>query len=149
MISQSDLVMHPTVRKTFVKGILAVALFSLFLNVSISNLLNYGLFVLISVGVILFYMVEKRSSRYEIGEDGLVIVSPLRARKFINYSEIVDMSLSQGPLAKRFNCGTVFIFLKGRRGGYMSLGGGAAEALRDVTDPKRVYDNIASRLVPY
>ncbi len=149
MISQSDPVIHPTVRKTFVKGVIAVALLSLFLDVRGSNLLDYGFFVLISIGVILFYMAEKRSSRYEIGEEGLMITSPLRACKIISYSEIEDISLSQGALAKRFNCGTVFIFLKGRRGGYMSIGGGAAEALRDVTDPKRVYDDIASRLAPY
>jgi uncharacterized membrane protein YdbT with pleckstrin-like domain len=149
-MSQRDYsTIHPTVTKTFVKGIIAVAAFSLFLEIGPSNLVNYGIFLLVSVAAILAYMGQKRSSTFLVGEDGLVIKSPLRATRIVDYADITDISLSQGLLAKRFKCGTIFIFVKARRNGCTELGGSAVEALRDVAEPNRIYDQIVSKLSLY
>ena len=148
-MSDPELALRPTVRKTFVKGLIAIGIFSIFLEVNVSNLTNYLIFVTISIILVLGYMGIKHSSRYVIGVGGISISPFFRAQKTIPYSEIVEMSIAQGFLAKRFSCGTIFLQLGSRRGSYISFGGGAAEVLRDVDDPKAVYDRISSNLSPY
>lgn len=149
-MSQTDeLVIRPTVAKTFAKGLIAIGVFSLFLEVNLSNLLNYLIFVLISIGLVLCYMAVKWSARYVIGETGISIVPFMRAEKSIPYSAIEGISISQGFLAKQFHCGSIYLQLGSKRkGSYMALGGGMAETLRDVKNPKDLYERIALAMNP-
>lgn len=94
-------------------------------------------------------MGAKWSARYVIGSTGVSIIPLMRAEKNISYTEIEGLSISQGILAKRFHCGSIYIQLGSRRkGSYMSLTGEMAETLRDVKNPKEVYERIASAMNP-
>jgi hypothetical protein len=89
----------------------------------------------------------KRSNRYIVSEEGITIKTLFRAPRVISYSDIADLSLSQGTLAKRFNCGSVFILLKGHPE-LLLMNRNSVTVLRDVENPRRVFDTIASRLGP-
>jgi hypothetical protein len=142
----SETLLRPVISKTFVKGAIGIALFSIFLEVNASNIVNYLIFVLVSFLLVALYSLYKRSSNYKLGDEALIITRPLRASRRVRYADIADLSVSQGILARRFHCGTVFVIMKSGRGSYAVAGGGFAEALRDVKEPAKVYDEIASRL---
>jgi hypothetical protein len=151
MSRQSDeLVIHPAVTKTFFKGLIAIGVFSLFLEVNPANLENYFIFLAISISLVLCYMGSKWSARYVVGAGGVTIYALLRAEKNIAYSEIEGLTISQGMLAKRFNCGSIYLQLGARRkGSYISLTGTTAETLRDVKNPNEVYARIVSSMNPF
>jgi membrane protein YdbS with pleckstrin-like domain len=145
----NELIIRPTVTKTFVKGLIAIGVFSLFLEVNLSNLGNYLIFLFISIVLVLCYMGAKWSTRYAIGSTGVSIKALLRAGKDIPYSEIEGLSISQGFLAKRFHCGSVYIQLRGgAKGSFVSFAGGMAETFRDIKNPNEVYDRIALAMNP-
>jgi membrane protein YdbS with pleckstrin-like domain len=145
----SDQVIRPTVTKTFFKGLIAIGVFSLFLEVNPSNIVNYFIFLAISIGLVLAYMGAKRSVKYTISATTLSIAALFRAEKIIPYTEIEGLTVSQGILAKRFHCGSIYIQLGGaRKGSFISFTGGMAESLRDVKNPSEIYDRIASALNP-
>ena len=146
----NEVVIRPTVAKTFVKGLIAIGVFSLFLEVNLSNLRNYLIFVAISLVLVLFYMGAKWSSRYVIGPTSLSILQFLRAEKIIPYTEIEAISVSQGILAKRFHCVSLYIQLSERKkGSYISLSGQMAETLRDIKNPEEVYEKIQAGKNPF
>ena len=66
-------------------------------------------------------------------------------RKRIPYLDIVGLSISQGVLAKRFKCGSVFLVLKNGRGNTRIMGGGTAEKLEDVRDSDALRKSVADR----
>ncbi len=72
-------------------------------------MLNYLIFIAISIFLVLCYMVAKWSARYQIGTSGVTITPLLRAEKIIPYSEIESLAVGQGFLAKRFHCGSIYI----------------------------------------
>ncbi len=148
-MSELELVVRPTVQKSLVKGLTAIGIFSLFLQVNISNLGNYFIFVAISLTLVLGYMGMKRSTRYMINDKGVSIIPFFRAEKTISYTDIVEMSVSQGILAKRFGCGTIFLQLGQKKGSYIAIGRGMAEVLKDVKNPTGIYDRITSAMSPY
>lgn len=147
--SDSSIVLRPVVSKSVVKGTVALAVISVFLEITPGNLSRYAIFIGIWYAFVGYYVASKRSARYTIDEEGILIEPFLRAAKRIRYSEVVDLSISQGLLAKRFDCGTLFVSVKGRRASATLFGGGAAEALRDVRRPGSVADEIMSRVSPY
>jgi membrane protein YdbS with pleckstrin-like domain len=148
-LRSDDLVIRPTVTKTLIKGLIAIGFFSLFLQINPSNLFNYLLFLLISITLVFCYMGAKWSARYIIGENGVSISPLLRAERIIPYTEIEGLSVGQGFLAKRFQCGSIYIQLgPGRKGSHISFGGGMADTLRDVKRPEEVYERIASAMNP-
>lgn len=142
------LVLRPAVKKTLIKGAIAIAAFSLFLNIS-SNLLNYLIFLGLAFGLLGLFMLYKWESRFLIGEDNVVIKRALGKERTISYRQIMDMSVAQGILARRFNCGSLFVILKEGRGGVNMMGGGSAERMEDIPDPNYIYELISSRLGPY
>jgi membrane protein YdbS with pleckstrin-like domain len=149
MSQSADLVIRPSVVKTFIKGLIAIGVFSIFLEVNPSNLVNYFIFLLISVSLVLCYMGAKWSTRYVLGTAGISVQALMRAEKFIPYSDIEGLTISQGILARRFHCGSIYLQLSGKRkGSYVSLMGGMAETLRDVKDPAIIYGRIASSMNP-
>jgi membrane protein YdbS with pleckstrin-like domain len=148
--SSDELLIRPAVTKTFFKGLIAIGVFSLFLEVNLSNLLNYLIFLAISLSLILCYMGAKWSARYMIGKGGVTIYALWRAEKNIAYSEIQGITISQGILAKRFHCGSIYLQLApSRKGSYISLSGTTAETLRDVKNPQEVYETIVSAMNPF
>jgi len=148
-MTESDLILRPTIRKTFLKGLIAIGIFSLFLEVNISNLVNYFIFVVISLALVIGYMGVKRSTRYVIGDKGLLISPFFRAEKTVLYSDIVGMTIAQGILARRFRCGTIFLQISEKRGSYAFIGQGMGEALKDINNPIAIYDRITSAMSPY
>ena len=148
-MSTDELVLHPTVTKSFFKGLIAIAVFSLFLEVNPANLGNYFIFLAISIALVFCYMGAKWSARYVVGSGGVTIHVLLRAEKNIAFSEIEGVTISQGILAKRFHCGSLYLQLSARRkGSYISLIGTTAETLRDVKNPNEIYQRIASAMNP-
>lgn len=144
----SQLILRPAVTKTFIKGIIALAVFSLFLNIA-SNIANYFIFLGLSLGLLGLFMLVKRGSKFLIGQNNIMIKRALGKSKTISYQDILDMSVSQGILAKKFDCGSVYMILKKGRGGVNLMGGGTAERLEDVAKPNYIYDIISSKLGPY
>jgi len=145
----SPLFLRPTVAKTFLKGVLAVAAFSVFLQLSWANLVHYLIFLGVYFAFLLSLMLLKRADSFVLGYDSISIHRPFRRPASVSYRDILDISVSQGVLARRFRCGTVFLILKAGEGSVKLLGGGVAEQLEDVHDPQRVCDLITSRLSPY
>lgn len=138
---------RPVFKKSFVKGVIALALFSLLLEVNTSNILNYLVFLAASLTLIACYAGYKHATVYTIDDEGITLRTPLRRTpKRVDFADIADITFSQGFLAKRFGCGTVFLVLKRGRGSYAIIGGGYAEALRDIPNPQAVYQLISSIL---
>jgi len=153
--------LRPVVSKTFLKGIIGLAAFSVLMQLSLANLVNYLIFLALSLGVLGGYMWYKRSSSYEVGDDFLVVKRPMRflepifgrrARQpemTLSYDDIVDIAVSQGFLARRFGCGSVYLILKHGGGSLRLMGGGTAERLQDVKNPNFVYKYMLDRLGPF
>lgn len=141
--------LRPQVTKTLLKGAILVAVFSLFLDINPSTFVNYLVFLGLSVAVISIFALAKRSSSFELGEDEIVVRRFLSKEKRILYPDIVDLSIAQGVLAKRFGCGSVFLVLKSGKGNTRIMGGGTAEKLDDVPDPDAVRGFVVERLSPF
>jgi uncharacterized membrane protein YdbT with pleckstrin-like domain len=145
-IMTGQITLRPSVTKTFAKGGIAIAVFSIFLNVTPSKLLNFAIFIAISLLMVLGYASLKKTNEYVLTEKSITMRSLLRAEKVINYSDISDLSVSQGVLARKFDCGTIFINVRAKPAPYAALGGGMAEVLRDVKHPSEICETISSHL---
>jgi hypothetical protein len=142
------LIVRPQVKKTFIKGVIALGVFSLFLQIA-SNVVNYLIFVALAMSLLGLFMLYKSGSKFLIGEENIVIKRPLGKSRTIEYNKIIDMSVAQGILAKKFDCGSLFLIMKEVRGGVNMMGGGNAERLEDIPKPNYIYDLISSRLGPF
>lgn len=138
--------LRPQVGKTFIKGAILIAAFSVFLNINASTILNYFIFLALAMCVLSSVAWAKRASVFELAEEGVVVRRFPFKQKSIPYPDIVDLSISQGVLAKRFRCGSVFLVLKSGRGNTRIMGGGTAEKLEDVRDPDAVRKFVADRI---
>ena len=123
-----------------------MAIFSLFLQISSKTLPAFIVFVLLFYAFLGAYMLLKYSNIYTLDRNGIEMRAFLRAARNVNYSEIESLSVSQGFLAKRFGCGTVYLNLRHKGGRIRILGGGSAEAMRDVKSPKSCEQLIESKL---
>jgi hypothetical protein len=141
--------LRPAVRKTFIKGVIAIGAFSLFLEINPSTLGNYLIYLALSVGLLVAYAFAKQRTVFEFGEEGLEVRRLLRKPKCIRYHDVTDIVISQGTLAKRFNCGSVYLVLKRGGGNVRLMAGGTAERLEDVPDPDGVFEVVSSRLSPF
>jgi len=137
---------HSSVLKTFIKGTVALVVFSFFLQINAGTVLDFVSFVGLYYLFLGMYMFQKRSNTYSLREDVVEMKSFLRAPRFVKYSDIETIAVSQGFLAKRFNCGTVYMNLKHHRGRIKILGGGSAEAMRDVKSPTALRDEIENKI---
>ena len=146
---RTQITIRPSVAKTITKGAIAIVMFSLFLEVTPSKLLNFLIFIAISMVFVLAYACVKKTNEYVLTEKNITLRSLLHGEKVINYSDITGLSISQGILAKRFGCGTIFIDVRTKPGAYAVVGGGMAEALRDVKDPSEIFETISTRLERY
>jgi uncharacterized membrane protein YdbT with pleckstrin-like domain len=147
--SKATLRLRPKVAKTFLKGLIAIGVFSIFLQVTPATFVHYLIFLAISIGLLLVVVAIKYATKIEIAEDGLTVKRPFRAVDSVRYQDILDISVSQGVLAKRFDCGTVFMILKSGRGSVRLMGGGVGEQLEDVPKPNYVCDLLTAKLGPF
>jgi len=147
--SETALKLRPRVTKTFLKGLIAIGVFSIFLEITPANFVHYLIFLALSVGVLLMFVGIKYATKIEISEDGLTVKRLFRAVDSVSYQDILDLSVSQGMLARRFDCGTIFIILKSGSGSVRLMGGGVGEQLEDVPRPSHVYDLLSSKLSPF
>ncbi|BBG23441.1 hypothetical protein IC006_0725 [Sulfuracidifex tepidarius] len=99
-------------RKTLVKGTLAVLIFSLFMKIDSSNILNYLIFLAGWYVFLLLYMTWKRAYSYQLHENEIVFKTPTKTFK-VNVREIRDVFVSQGLIARKFKCGSVYVVLNG------------------------------------
>lgn len=143
------LAFRPVVLKTFLKGVIAVAVFSVFLQINPSTIVNYLIFLALALSAAAVLSLVKRQTTFAIDDDGIHIKRMFQKANLIKFENIYDMSVAQGILAKRFNCGTVFLILKSGRGSVRIMGGGVAEKLEDVRDPNGVIEALSSRLSPF
>ena len=147
--SGATLKLRPTVAKTFLKGLIALGVLSIFLEITPANFVHYLIFLAISVGLILVVVGVKHATKIEISDEGLTVKRLFRPMDSVRYEDILDIAVSQGVLARRFDCGTVFMILKSGRGSVRLMGGGVAEQLEDIPQPNRVSDLISSKLGPF
>jgi uncharacterized membrane protein YdbT with pleckstrin-like domain len=145
---EKRLILRPQVTKSFIKGAIAIGVFSIFLNVE-TEFLNYLIFLAIAFGSLGIYMWIKHEATFALGEDSIQIKRKIGKARSIDYTDIYDISISQGILAKRFDCGSVYVILKKGRGSVTMMGGGTAERLEDVPNPNYIFDLISSRLGPF
>ncbi|HXW37349.1 MAG TPA: PH domain-containing protein [Nitrososphaerales archaeon] len=144
------LVLRPAVSKTFLKGLIAIGAFSIFLQINPATFTNYLIFLALSVGLVSVVVALKHQTKIEIGDESLTVKRLFRPKSIVRYLDILDISVSQGMLARRFDCGTVFMLLKSGGGGSVHvMGGGVAEQLEDVPKPKYISDLISSKLSPF
>ena len=140
---------RPLVLKTFLKGAIAVAVLSPFLEINPKTYVNYLIFLAITLGAAGALSLIKRQTRFRVDDNGVHVKRMFHKPSVIKYDNIYDVSVSQGMLARRFNCGTVFLILKGGPGSVKLMGGGVAEKLEDVRNPERVLDLVTSKLGPF
>ena len=153
--------LRPVVSKTLIKGVFGLAAFSVLMQLSLANLVNYFIFLGLSLCVLGGYMWYKRSSSYEVGDDFLIVRRPVRfleplfgrrvgqTELTLSYNDIVDIAVSQGFLARRFHCGSVYMILKHGGGSLRLMGGGTAERLQDIKNPNFVCKYMTDRLGPF
>ncbi len=147
-MSGDRLTLRPVVTKTFLKGVIAIVVFSVFLDIGPSNFTNYLIFLSISLGALVIYALVKRQSSFDLMEDKIEIKRLFGKSNTVAYRDILDISISQGILARRFKCGTVYLVLKQGRGSVKVMGGGTAEQLQDIPDPNHIFELVSDRLGP-
>ena len=146
---ETALVLKSNTTKSLVKGTIGLAIFSLFLEVSPSNFVNYLVFLGISYAILLVYTLFKGSAVYRVDDSGISVERPFRPRIHVTYESVQGLSYAQGMLAKRFGCGTVYIELKRGKGTHRTMEGGAVLGLRDVPRPGELYERISNLVGPF
>ncbi len=126
---------RPKASKTIIKGTIIIAVFSIFLKINPHTIFNYLIFLIIAYFSLFLYILWKRSYTYTIAEDKIIIRSPLK-RKTVKYSEISDEFISSGFLAKRFNCGSIYL-ISNRNSVYI---------LRDIENPEKIENEIRKHM---
>lgn len=126
--------MFKSTLKTLIKATILLAIFSLFLEISEKKIIDYLIFVLLWYILLYFYIIWKRSYRYEIGEDVLIVRNPLRTFRS-PYSDIMQCFCNEGLLQKRFGLSTVYII--SRRGNVL---------IKDVPNGQEIVKEIEDRV---
>lgn len=126
----------PVIMKTLIKGTIVLVIFSLFLDIVPSKIINYVIFVILWYILLGAYILWKRTHKYCINENHIIIRELIKVRS-IKTSEIIDCFISQGILAKRFNCGSIYLVLKGNR----------VIIIRDIPQPNTYYNILCKDLV--
>lgn len=115
--------MRPRVIRILVESTIFLLIFSLFLE--ISNVVNYLIFVGVWYILVLAIVGWFKSQMYCIDGD-IITVSTLLSKRRIRVNEARDIFVSQGPIAKRLKCGSIYFIMKD----------GKAIVLYDISDPE-------------
>lgn len=99
--------------KTTIKATILIALFSVFLEISPKNFINYLIFLLISYLLVILYLLWKRNYKFTITD------SEIEVKNFLLYHTILTKNVSeafvsQGYLQKKFNLESIYIISRGR-----------------------------------
>ncbi|GAB6944166.1 PH domain-containing protein [Vulcanisaeta sp. JCM 14467] len=122
---------RPVIKKTIIKGTIILAVFSLFLEISPSKIINYIIFIVLWYVMLSMYMLWKRVHEYCI-ESNSIKVRGFTGIKTIDLGQVIDCFVSQGILARRFNCGSIYLILRN----------GKVIIMRDVPQPNVYYEII-------
>jgi uncharacterized membrane protein YdbT with pleckstrin-like domain len=141
--------LRSNVTKSLIKGTVAFAALSVFLQINPSTLRNYLIFVAIYYSLLATYMIFKESTVYTLDESGIRIKRPFRKEIAVTYEGVSDISYAQGMLARRFRCGTVYVELKRGKGTHTASTGAGLYILRDVPNPVNIYEELLSRVGPF
>lgn len=106
------LVAKPIISKTIVKGTILILVFSSFLN--FEKIISFLIFLLISFISLFAYAYWKKSHTYVFEDDGIRVKTPFNS-SFVSYSDIDDAFISVGFLARKFNCGSIYIIKKNKQ----------------------------------
>lgn len=120
--------------KTTLKSVIALLAFSAVLEINSSNFGNYLIFVGAWMILTALYEVYKYSTKYNIGDEGLEIFSPLK-KKVISYNTVNDVFLTNGILQTRFHLSSVYV-----------IQGNKATAIRDLTNGETVLNQIEDHI---
>jgi Bacterial PH domain len=145
---QSEITLRSNSTKSLLKGTIAVAALSLFLEIQ-THPLSYILYLAITYFFIGLYMFYKESTVYRLDESGVTIKRLFRGDLQVAYENIGELGVSQGILAKRFGCGTLYLELKKGKGSHTSSTGRGVYALRDIPHPQDISREIADRIGPF
>lgn len=141
--------LRSNVAKSLVKGTIAVAVLTPFLQINPSTYVNFVVFLGLCYALIGAYMIFKESTVYSLGEDGIIIRRPMREEIVIPYNNIQELTIAQGMLAKRFGCGSIFVTLKKGKGTHKSTMGQGVFVLKDLPKPLDVYSKISEMTSPF
>ncbi|ACP39407.1 PH domain-containing protein [Saccharolobus islandicus] len=119
----------PTGRRLLVEGTIILVIFSLFLE--ITSIINYLIFVGIWYAILFIIIAWFKSHTYCISEKEIIIKSFL-GKKVVKAENFKETFISQGPIAKKLNCGSIYIILKN----------GKATILYDVKNPEKFLERI-------
>jgi uncharacterized membrane protein YdbT with pleckstrin-like domain len=146
---ESDRKLKSNVTKSLIKGTAALAVLSVFLRIDPKTFDSYLLFLGASYALIGAYMYNKEYTTYTIGDEGISIRKRLGREQFVAYSNMQGFGYSQGMLARRFKCGTVFVELKQGKGSHKSPEGLGVVILKDVPDPQGLIEELEDLMGPY
>lgn len=146
---QTETRLKSNVTKSLLKGTIGLACISPFLEINASTFGKYLIFVTVWYALVAAYMVNKGSATFSVQDEGITITRPFRKEFTVPFENIGGVGYSQGILAKRFNCGTVYIELKKGKGSHRSLQGRSVVPMKDVPGPVEVYKDLGERLSPF
>ena len=127
------LVTRPTAAKTIVKGTVLIFAFSLFLD--FYKIFAFLAFLAIVYAMLFLYIAWKKSHVYEFRDEEILIKTPFSTKRIL-YSQIDDAFISVGFLAKRFNCGSIYLILKDRR----------VEIIKDIPNPEHAFEILRRKV---
>ncbi|WP_084273234.1 PH domain-containing protein [Picrophilus oshimae] len=122
------------IEKTLIKITILVLIFSLFLEISYKNILNYLIFLGIVYLSAAFYLLYKMSVKVDLNDDFLYIRNFFRSRQ-IKYKNIDEIFTNSGFLQRRF--GLMSIYIITRSGNYL---------IKDIPDSERIFKEIEEKI---
>ena len=137
------------VTKSLIKGTFAIAVLSVFLRINYRTFPSYLLFLGFAYAFIGVYMYNKEYTTYTLGDAGISIRKRFGKEIDIPYANIQGLAYSQGMLARRFKCGTVYVELKRGKGSHRSPEGLGVVILKDVPDPTGLIKELEDLMSPY
>ena len=149
MALESGRQLKSNVTKSLIKATFGIAVLSLFLKIGPSTYVNYLLFLGLAYACIGAYMYNKGYTTYTLGDTGISIKKRFGREMSVAYSNIQGLAYSQGMLARRFKCGTVYVELKKGRGTHRSFEGVSVMILKDVPDPIGLIKELEDLMSPF
>lgn len=122
------------IKKTTIKSLIALALFSIVLEISSKTIVNYLVFVALWLTGTFLYELYKYATKYSITGDGVAIKSPIKSRIIYN-SKIKETFIVEGYLQKKFGLSSVYLVTHN-----------GVIAIRDITDGQNFLDSVKKGL---
>ncbi len=121
----------PVIEKTIIKGTIVLAIFSLFLEITPSKIINYIIFVALWYAMLGIYALWKQMHEYCI-EGKSITIRSFMGIKTVDLGQVIDCFISQGVLAKHFNCGSIYLVLQNRK----------VIIIKDIPQPSTYYETL-------